>query len=92
MDPDKRMCEGMRALRGVRRDQLRGGQRGSRVSRCSSYRPGALGVLKEGSLLAGEQVSKYDRPKAMQGREGVERGWGKLRSGQAEPKDRAEWK
>lgn len=41
MDPDKRMCEGMRALRGVRRDQLRGGQRGSRVSRCSSYRPGA---------------------------------------------------
>ena len=77
------MCEGMRALRGVRRVQLRGVQRGSRVSRGSSYRPGAYVFFKERSLLAGEQVSKYDRPKAILVREGVQRGWRKLRSGQA---------
>ena len=36
-------------------------------------------VFKERSLLAGEQVSKYDRPKAILIREGVERGWGKAK-------------
>ena len=60
-------------------------QRDPRVIRGSSYRPGAYMVFKETSLLAGEQVSKYDRPKAILVREGVELDWGKLRSGQARP-------
>ena len=51
-----------------------------------------VGGLQERSLLAGEQVSKYDRPKAILVQEGVERGWGELRSGQAMPKDGMGWK
>jgi hypothetical protein len=48
--------------------------------------------FKKRSLLAGEQVSKYDRPKAILVREGVERGWGEAKEWTGRPKDGIEWK
>ena len=51
-----------------------------------------VGVLGEKKSASREQVSKFDRPKAILVQEGVERGWGELRSGQAMPKDGIGWK